>query len=71
MRHVDQRAAVGLEAAANRQLFAEPLDSPCKDFLRLLVVELDGGLARLEFIHDEIQLRRFELFVELGSSSHD
>ena len=43
---------------------AEALDRPCEDFLRLLVVELDGGFARLEFVHDQTQLGRFDFFVD-------
>src|SRR5208283_6012224 len=52
-------AAVGLEAATDRQFFAEPIYRPCQDFLRLLVIELDGGFARLEFVHDETQFGLF------------
>src|SRR5208282_5984443 len=70
VRHVYQRAAVGLEAATYRQLSAEPVYCPCQNFLRLLVVELDSGFTRLQLIHDKTWFGLPERFIELWSCRH-
>jgi hypothetical protein len=63
VRHVDEQAALGLEARADAELVPKTFDRPRENFLRLLVVEFDGDLAGFELVHHMDQFGAFGLLM--------